>query len=61
MVLPMTQGLNISNMINLIYDLSCLNSGFQLENSVQFAHSMYNMIELGLTQSNEEDEEEEEF
>jgi molecular chaperone HtpG len=53
---------DISNMINLIYDLSCLNSGFQLENSVQFAHSMYNMIELGLTQPVEtEDEEEDEF
>ena len=56
-----TDKADISNMINLIYDLSCLNSGFQLENSVQFAHSMYNMIELGLTQSNEDDEEEEEF
>jgi len=52
---------DISNMVNLIYDLSCLNSGFQLENSIQFAHSMYNMIELGLTQSAEEDDEEEEF
>ena len=37
-------------MTNLIYDLSCLNSGFQLENSIQFTHGMYNMIELGLSQ-----------
>ena len=41
---------DISNMTNLIYDLSCLNSGFQLENSIQFTHGMYNMIELGLSQ-----------
>jgi HSP90 family molecular chaperone len=41
---------DISNMTNLIYDLSCLNSGFQLENSIQFTHGMYNMIELGLPQ-----------
>ena len=56
-----TDKADISNMINLIYDLSCLNSGFQLENSVQFAHSMYNMIELGLTQPVETEEEEDEF
>jgi len=56
-----TDKADISNMINLIYDLSCLNSGFQLENSVQFAHSMYNMIELGLTQQPIDEEEDDEF
>jgi molecular chaperone HtpG len=47
---------DISNIVNLIYDLSCLNSGFQLENSIQFSHSMYSMIELGLSDPLVEDD-----
>jgi molecular chaperone HtpG len=39
---------NIVSIVNLIYDLSCFHSGYQLDNAADFSEKMYNMIEIGL-------------
>ena len=37
-----------TNLINLMYDTSLINSGFTLESPTNFSHRLYNMIKLGL-------------
>jgi molecular chaperone HtpG len=47
---------NIISIVNLIYDLSCFHSGYQLDNAADFSEKMYNMIEIGLGLNQENDE-----
>ena len=45
-----------SNLINLIYDTSLINSGFSLENPASFSQRMFNMVKIGLGIDDEEEE-----
>ena len=46
-----------SNLINLIYDTSLINSGFSLENPASFSQRMFNMVKMGLGIDDEEETE----
>ena len=47
-----------SNLINLLFDTSLINSGFSLDNPGQFSHRMFNMVKMGLGIDTEEPSEE---
>ena len=49
-----------SNLINLLFDTSLINSGFSLDNPGQFSHRMFNMVKMGLGIDSEETETKEE-
>ena len=48
---------DIINIVHLLYDLSCFHSGYQLDNAADFSEKMYNMIEMGLGLSQDDNEE----